>query len=83
MATPRQSDFKLLFGSKSSVSIELCLVDNEHVDGSAWRTTRVLPSVRHIPRSARRWLAHVKRSGAPVHCAMYRLHPDDPWTRVH
>lgn len=83
MASDRQSDFQLLFGRQHSVSVELSLGDDEHVDGSAWRTTRVLPSEDYASRAARNWLARVKRCGAPVRFAMYRLQPDSPWTRVH
>lgn len=83
MSPNRQSDFQLLFGRRPSVTVELCLGDAEHVDGSAWRTTQVLPSKDHASSAARNWLDQVKRCGAPVHCAMYRLHPDAPWTRVH
>lgn len=65
----------------SIVQIELCLVDGEHEDGVAWRTTRLLRSESRIPGAARKWLQQVQKAGAPVYCAMYRF-PGCSWVTV-
>lgn len=62
--------------------VEICLCDDEHVDGKAWVTQRPASTVLQAQAAARNWLETVRQVGAPVWSAMYRLSADSPWVRV-
>ena len=59
---------------------EIACSDLEHVDGTAWHTTRVCRDVAQAIRAARNWLEQVKACGAPVYDALVKI--DGQWTRV-
>lgn len=62
--------------------VQICLIDDEHIDGTAWVTTRYVSNDNAARRAATQWLDTVRAVGAPVWWAMYRWHPDLPWSRV-
>ncbi len=62
--------------------VYICLIDDEHIDGRAWQTTRFASTDLQARHTATNWLDTVRKIGAPVWWAMYRWSQDDPWIRV-
>jgi len=63
--------------------VQIYLADDEHVDGTAWQTTRRVSTLSGARNAALNWLRQVRAAGAPVWHAAYRIDSAAPWINVY